>query len=479
MILLDNELKMTSTSPSVGSRRGALFTINGNGFNTEDLTVIVGSATCEILSSTHTQIVAKCGQINPAGVTNVILEYEQEDETTQQVTCNSCTFNSTNDFPAVTRIESSGPYDLDNVVISIDGRNLKEGFGATPPQFTESQVRVWLRTTDSEKNNNFGVEGTVTFTSGGVDIAFANLVAGSYNIEYHVDGLGFAKTEELSTPNFTFAPVVDSAPTVMSSFAGGSHLTFTGKGFPSLSNSEVADVRVCGLPCKVVESSYTSLKCESPILNTEDVQNSTNLFSPEIITDAVVTGDDESHKEMNRIIDGDFNTHYWGSPDSNCWVQLDLGENTIIDATKLRLFPRISSDEINLIGGVLEGSTDGTEYTTLVTIDDNVVENWNTFRPDSTKNEKWQFRYLKFRGGVRDCAIAELEVTGYKYANPHRQLDDPPLRRDHVHRRVESLKRFQQSGHLQKRKDTQSDQRRPAPRNHDWRHDHYNHRRKV
>ena len=241
------------------------------------------------------------------------------------------------------------------------------------------------------------------------------MMAGVYKIKYYIDGVGYARLHS-SIENFTFEPVVTDTSTIESSLAGGSLLTFTGKGFPTLSNKDFANVKVCGQHCLVSESSYNSLKCKTPVINTQEVQDSLNLLSPEIQRDAVVTGD-KTITDMNRIIDGDFNTYYYGNSNSDCWVNLDFGENVIISATQIRMFPRASADEKLLVGGQFVGiSEDGTE-TILAEVPETVVENWNTYKPKVDTNEKWNFRHLKFVGGVKHCSMAEIEVTGYKFSN--------------------------------------------------------------
>lgn len=44
----------------------------------------------------------------------------------------------------------------------------------------------------------------------------------------------------------------------------------------------------------------------------------------------------------------------------------------------IKIFPKLST-EPDSIGDVLEGSNDGTTYINLHTLEDNLIENWNTF----------------------------------------------------------------------------------------------------
>ena len=414
VIMLESELKMNSISPTEGSKSGAIFTINGNGFKTEDMEVKIYKTVCDVWESTTNKIVASCGYISTNNKSNLQITYQDADNIDQELTCENCSFTPQSTRPYIKEIISSPPYDLSNVIIGVDGDHLK-----TDPQdentlYDLANLRAWLRTAEPEKYGNFAVEGTVSFTALGVNFTFPNMVAGVYNIEYHIDGVGFAKLHS-SVPSITLAPEVSSATSIESSLAGGAEFTLEGKGFPSTADKSLAMVKVCGQHCLVTESSHTSLKCKTPVLNTPEVQDSIELLSPQVIRDAVVTGD-RTHSDMNRIIDGDVNTYYYGDGTPDCWVKLDFGEDTIIRAEKIRLFPRPNSDETRLVGGLLQGSNDDQTYTTLVTISENVIENWNVYKPERNGG-KWDFRYLKFSGGVRDCSIAEIEVTGYKFAD--------------------------------------------------------------
>jgi hypothetical protein len=412
VIMMESNLIINSISPTEGSRYGQIFTINGNGFNTEDMRVSIHRTDCDVWSSTENQIVAKCDDVGTSNPANVKVEYRDADNADQELTCDSCVFTSVSGYPYIKEVLTTGPYDLDNVVILVDGDRLKMSDGDTPTVYNDSDVRVWLRTAEPEKYGDFAIEGTATFIASGVNCTFNQMVAGKYILEYHIEGVGFARRHS-DVPEFVFEPVVSTWASGVSSFVGGKSLTIEGKGFPDLTHKDKTMITLCNQHCVITESSYNSLKCDSPSMVTEEIQNEFNLLKPEIQRDAVVTGD-ITHSNMNRIIDGDFHTYYTGQNNNNCRVTLDFGEFSIIKATKIRLFPRVGSHEQDLIGGTLQGSMDDVNYQVLDEVPETVVENWNTFRPDA--DEEWKFRYLKFTVNTGNCGIAELEVTGYKFA---------------------------------------------------------------
>ena len=414
VMMLESNLVINSVSPRVGSRDGAIFTIQGNGFKTEDMTLKVHNTVCETLSLTNNELVASCGSINSTSEKSVVIMYDDADNIAQTITCDDCTFTGNGLRPYIKEVVSANTSDLTNVVIGINGDYLKFDNSDTPVQHQISDVKVWL---EAVNRDNVSIEGTPEFSVTGVNCTFPNMMAGVYRIKYHVNGFGYARRHS-DVQDFVLVPVVTSIPKVNSSLVGGSTLTISGKGFPVNSLKEQAMIKVCGQHCVVSESTFDTLKCNTPVINTKAVHEAYDLISPGIQRDAVVTGD-RTTSDMNKIIDGEVSTYYYGlNSGQNCYVNLDFGLDTIINATKIRLFPRPGSHEQYLEGGKLIGITeDGTE-TVLAVMPENVMENWNVFKPDPLTNEEWNFRHLKFIGNEdhKRCEIGEIEVTGFKFA---------------------------------------------------------------
>lgn len=413
---IDTVLEMTHVSPNVASMAGAVMTIQGNGFNPDIMQVKIGSRSCEIDSISNTKIECQVPWYNTGGKdVSVSLVFTDQNGVQQEITCDSCTYKTYNTRQSIWHKENYSSESLESVSFDVTGDYIDQKFGDASVVYPLKSARVWLRATKTRELDSFSIEGSVdSFEKKRASLSFGRVTAGVYDLHYHTDSVGNANVSN-NLRNLTFLPFVTSHEQVNSSLAGGSLLKVTGSGFPSDDQKHRADARVCGQPCRLVSSSFDQLECLTPGINTLDVHNSLNLLSPQIQRNAVVTGD-YNHHYMDAVIDGDLNTFYSGAGNSSCFVQLDYGEHSYIRATKIRMFPRVNSYEPNLIGAEIQGSMDGVNFTTFATVDESVVENWNVYQPNPELNEVWEFRFLRFAGGVRHCQISELEVTGYEFA---------------------------------------------------------------
>jgi uncharacterized protein (DUF2141 family) len=408
--ILESELVMLSTSPTQGSKNGEIITIIGNGFKRDGLMVIIHTTVCEILQFTPNEITASCLKIKTNEESSVILKYKDEQNIDQDLTCDSCKYLPLRDRPIIKQMLTTAPYNLENVIIEFKGNHLKTFPSDDSLNYNIEDVRVWLQAAESIKFENYSVEGSVQFTENGVRCEFQNMTAGEYSIRYYIKGVGYSNVHS-DIGSLILNPIVLDAPDIESSFTGGSVFTINGQGFPEIEKKNLISIKMCNLKCDVFESSFESIKCKSPMLNSPEIKDLLMTLSPEIQKDVVITGD-KTNQDLNQIIDGNVTTFYQGINTAECWVQLDFGENMIIEATKIRLFPRPEVSLKNLVGGVLEVSLDGDSYDVLRTITEDIKENWNVFKPNLFRGEKWNFRFLRFRGGVKKCQISELEVTG-------------------------------------------------------------------
>lgn len=413
---VDTALKMTSSSPRVASMAGTILTILGNGFNPDIMQVKVKHATCEIDSITPTRIECRMPWYNTHNQDlPVMVIFYDENGIKQEITCEECTLRTENTRQHIWNKENFSSESLDAVTFDVTGENLSQSYGSSPTQYALENAHVWLRATKTAEQDSFAIKGTVnSFERRRANLTFESVTAGVYDLHYLNDPVGNVSIND-NLRNLVFPPTIDTVTSVKSSLAGGSLLAFTGSGFPTDEMKHRATARVCGQSCQITSSSFNQMECLTPLINTLEVQNSLNLISPEIQRAAVVTGD-YTHHNMNAVNDGDLDTFYWGRGNSDCFVMLDYGESTKIRATKIRMFPRVNDHEQYLIGGEIQGSMDGVDFQTFATVDETVMENWNVYQPNSELNEIWEFRYLRFKGGVRHCQISELEVTGYKFS---------------------------------------------------------------
>ena len=410
-MLLSNEFRLTSMSPTQGSQFGSILTLSGNGFNPDDTRITINNKDCVIKSISFTEIVCHMNSVSKNNKDyRMTLLHRDMNEIEQEATCESCVYRSNNLYPWIRSVSTQGPYDPALTEIVVDGDRMKSQTQDGDP-YELANVRAWLRSDDNDGRERFSVEGNVEFVVAGVKLSFSNIPAGKYRVVYHVEGYGFARVENVAS-EIEVGLTVSNSPSVTSSLAGGALLTLTGKGFPENDNKEFAKVTVCGTKCNIVSTKHTELVCSTPVLNTQEVQDQLKLLSPQHLKNVTIEGE-HSHQNMYRTMDGDLDNYYHGR--SSTIMQFDYGESVIVRATEIRLIPRLKSDEKWLSGGRFEGSLDGVDFKVLATVTDRVVEGINRFKPNDTDSEVWEFRYLRFLGTKGDYQISEIEVMGYEF----------------------------------------------------------------
>ena len=110
------------------------------------------------------------------------------------------------------------------------------------------------------------------------------------------------------------------------------------------------------------------------------------------------------------IFDKDHSTSY-NSTSAECYIGVDIGENTGIYLTRIRYFPypkwAIASDYIQ--GGKFQASNDNSTWIDIATIDNTVHSGWNTFM---IQNQN-VYRYVRFvHTSESGCQLAEFELSG-------------------------------------------------------------------
>ena len=91
-----------------------------------------------------------------------------------------------------------------------------------------------------------------------------------------------------------------------------------------------------------------------------------------------------------------------------------MGEGRQSKIKKVKFFPSqdwtITSEYIQ--GAVIEGSTDGSFYTEIGTVDQTVHAGWNSIMPDISTH----YRFIRMRHtNDSECMLAEFEVHGLLY----------------------------------------------------------------
>ncbi len=114
-----------------------------------------------------------------------------------------------------------------------------------------------------------------------------------------------------------------------------------------------------------------------------------------------------------NALDGDIDTAFDSNLSYGGWVGLDLGEPYFI--SRIRYVPRASHPQ-RMIGGVFQGSNNGSSWTTLFTVTIQPTVGVYTEQAIADTNTYRYVRYYGPSGG--NCNVAEIEFYGGQYIIP-------------------------------------------------------------
>jgi len=220
---------------------GTLMKISGTGF-AEGIKIKVGDIPCEIRACSAREISCK---VTNSGL--VTLEYKD--------------FVNIQDPNWIVTLDNSSPVVITSVYpTTIPAYSSSFDLSIHLIQVRFSLIRAFLV---SQFDPSLRFEGSnVTFTSA-ASSSFADIPAGNYTVEV-LDDNNFA----VNASNFTVPIVIplraEKLFTIGSPLSGGQTVDIGGYGFFNDVQKEKNLVTICGFPCKVVESSLTSIRCLSP-----------------------------------------------------------------------------------------------------------------------------------------------------------------------------------------------------------------------
>ena len=410
--LFTNDFSVSSVSPATGSKGGNKFTIDGNAFHSEkgSVRVTIGGEACHIETASPTQLTCWLyntnfpdNSVQTVNVLNITKD-DENNETSVSQTCGSCQYTVDASSPEITALSNLSLSDSANATFTVDGSDLRGNLGSTS---------VVLIASDRSKFDTLRNTGSVSAGSGvnDADLTFANSLGGEFDILYFIDTVGFATTSP-SARNVTLAASNLTQSNSAFSLNGGGTYQVTGKGFYPDDFKDLYKIEICGRPCKMASSARTLLECKTPKFNTVSIQTDLNIDQESVIPPEDIIS---SNASGTPLINDDSPATGFVASSASCHVGYDFGEGLLVQTSKIRLFPTLDTDEKMLIGAVIEGSmtggSDDSEWTEMVVIDYNIVENWNSFFPDAAKNETWNFRFIRVRN-TQYCAIGEFEVWG-------------------------------------------------------------------
>eukprot|EP00038_Savillea_parva_P003003 m.119932 g.119932 ORF g.119932 m.119932 type:complete len:4300 (+) comp11038_c0_seq7:960-13859(+) len=446
-VTFSSQLQLTSVQPTVSSTAGGLvITYSGAGFSLEesDNELVIGGVRAHVIDAQHDRLVA----VSPAmpAVTTTVATVEV---TVPADELPSYHFGQTN--PTSVRYEpvsgpafSGGIMTLPTVYNTTDVDAITYDPTATPTVVSVSPTSgsagdsITVEGTDLVGNNItevlIGAE-PCAVTSLNATHAVCTLgatPAGSHLVFVTVHGKGTAR----GAVTFTASLSISALSVTSGSFGGGTTLVVTGSGFGGGAAStrrarrqmdgawggwiiydreaeaEAAEefgtqVSLCGRSCTVNGSTYTSVVCDTPQLDSPESIAAFNAQEVELLnTDSYIT-ETSAQSTADLAFDYDFATSFTAAS----WVGLDLGNETRAVISKMRFFPAHQQAE-RFIGCTFESSVDGIVWTQLAEgtpVTPHQGWNWAVFDvPTQTPA-----RYIRMVSQSPQMHLAMLEIFGY------------------------------------------------------------------
>ena len=395
-----------SFSPTSGSQFGEILTISGSGF-TEKSKIKLQDKECKITQVSLTSITCISPSVSGVAGIPLVLSHESFEKS-----YTSLSYTPSAVSPQVSSISQNLANDLSSLTLTLEGTYIKEDTNSPSNPYNQSDITAQLVPKNNELLASQSISGTTSFSGNSVVISFTNIVAGVYDLTYHIQNVGLAEIPS-SGKNLELNPQVSTIPQIQSSWLGGACLKIFGSGFPEGIENSPVSVSVCNKECTQTFSSFNEIRCDTPFLQSIDLHNYIFTETPYLLTDYTITADNPD-VDVANLFDNDVFTYYQGKQNTECWFELDFGEHKLIRATQINFLPLISKDHLLLVGGVFEASLDKVNYSTLVSIDEHASIDWNMYQ---ASDDSWKFRYLRYKGPPNGCFISEVEIIGNVFSD--------------------------------------------------------------
>ncbi len=153
------------------------------------------------------------------------------------------------------------------------------------------------------------------------------------------------------------------------SLGGGVPISISGRGFAPLTTGTTF-VTVCGAPCRITASSYSSISCVTPAIATTELLGAVPPYGLQVFTGTPFSLAWQS--VADRAFDGNVETSSQ-SNNNNCNVGIDLGPNAVGSLQRVRYYPAFQQ-AARMSGGIFSASVTGATgtYVNLATINGRV-----------------------------------------------------------------------------------------------------------
>jgi hypothetical protein len=382
-----------SISAASGSISGGTSVVlTGAGFADDNLqrnVVMFGTSVGVVVSATTSTLTVltppRAGTITVVNVTVLVLDDSLLNTAASVSLMNAFVYNSS--LPMTPTLASLTPTSgVAGTILNVTGN----GFGTDPTNVFVSIGGVLCDIVPSSFRSNF-LQCQVGFSP-----------AGTQRLLVTVAGAGLARGSGGSFLTFTSLLQVTGVFPQTSSVSGGALLTFSGRGFPVSSTVASSSVAIGNTACNVTSSNYTTLQCVSaPLLTQAALTDFPGVFVPGMLMGVIVPS---AAHDMNTA------TYF-----TSCTVNLDLGAHLRGVVTSISFYPRFHYTA-SMRFGTFSGSNDRTSWTTLLTLDSQVLEGWNdvNIQGSASLDSLTPYRYLRFQfaGGVT-CTASEIEFRGF------------------------------------------------------------------
>lgn len=267
----------------------------------------------------------------------------------------------------------------------------------------------------------------------------SGLPSGEITIALHADNIGFllllnnSSTMKITIPLFYTYP--SSINQILSSYYGGVEYHINGSNFNNIitavneedEGSLVQQVYVCGIEASSVTATSTIITFTTPKLlswqlfkdsdEIENVEELTSSFYENIINYYTINQTNSSTLLALRETDNPFNNNFHLESDSYIGIRItqsNIDKGFKIYCTSIGVFASTLSKPYDFNDGVIEGSQDGINWTTLNELPKVYPLSWSQIPIDYSgfsENTKKIFNYIRIKL-VRESYISGIKFYG-------------------------------------------------------------------
>ena len=278
-------------------------------------------------------------------------------------------------------------------------------------------------------------------------VLYDKVPAGLHNVRVMVEGKGYPEGNGYP---FEKQFQLQSMAPAFGSVGGGTRVTITSNGFPNAAQAPV--VSICNAACTVVESTFERIVCDTAALHTPDWDQQLDYVEDQLLNergtpfsgrkgDPVIQGQppwkwmewlySRFRGRVPAALDGNVATamEVWNQNDA--YLGLDFGPFERVGLSNVRIFPASEDGANRLVGAVVQGSNDGENWDTLMSIEEKPLAGYNTiwctsddvcpftsaaYAKGASLRYDRLYRYVRLLAKSDRFRVAELEFYGKPFS---------------------------------------------------------------